>query len=239
MDNKKVLILTVFAVILLVVAIIATSYAAFSANLSGTNENVINTGTVSLKCNETTFNLTDTTPVTDSKGIAASNNVATCELVSNMEGEMKVGYDIALADVDDLSPNDGLGVKDIKLQVYKSVDNGSTIYLNDTSATKGVFVSDLQNLKGKYDKSILSYKLDSATVVGNHTTKYYIKAWVSSDSKGKVNTTSVKNVCSDEKYTTESSCKQAGEVWGTKTTATKEAGTFSFKLKVGATQVLE
>ena len=42
MDTKKVIVISVFAVILLVVAIIATSYAALTSNLSGTKENIIN-----------------------------------------------------------------------------------------------------------------------------------------------------------------------------------------------------
>ena len=239
MDNRKVLIISVFAVILLVVAIIATSYAAMTSNLTGSKDNKINTGTVSLKCDETTFNIKDATPMTDAKGIAASNNVATCELTSTMEGEMKIGYDVALTEVDELTPTDGLGVNNIKLEVYKSVDNGETIYLAGTSATQGVLVNSLQKQTGMYDKSILGYNLDSATIKGNHKVNYYVKAWVTSERSNSVTTTTEKGVCSDTKYTNEIDCKNAGEVWGNKTTSSKAGGSFSFKLKVGATQVLE
>ena len=239
MDNMKVIIISVFSVILLVVAIIATSYAAFTANLTGTKDNVINTGTVSLKCNETSFNIKNATPMTDSRGIASNDNVASCELVSTMDGEMKVGYDLALTEVDELSPTDGLGINNVKIDVYKSVDDGETIYLAGTTATRGVLINTLQNEKGKYDKSIQNYNVDSATIKGNHKVNYYIKAWVTSDNAGLVTTKTEKNVCSDTKYTNETDCKNAGEVWGTKTTSSKQGGTFSFKLKIGATQVLE
>ena len=238
MDNKKVIIISVFAVILLVVAIIATSYAAMTSNLTGTKSNTINTGTVSLKCNETTFNIKDAEPMTDAKGIASDNNMAACELVSTMEGEMNVGYDIALTAIDEQSPNDGLSAKDVKVDVYKSIDNGKTIYLAGTTATEGISVSNLQKNKGTYDKSILAYNLDSATIKGNHKVNYYIKAWVTS-SKSSIKTTKQDKVCSNDKYKTEAECKKQGEIWGTKTTSSTPGGTFSFKLKVGATQVLE
>ena len=237
MDNRKALLISIFAVILLVVAIIATSYAAFTANLTGTKDNIINTGSVSLKCNETTFNIGDANPTSDARGIAAANNTATCDLISTMEGDMKVGYDVALTDVDALSPNDGLSKNNVKIQVYKSVDDGKTEFLAGTTATTGVLVSGLENTKGKYDSGVLSYNLDSATISGNHTIKYIVKAWVTNE-KPNVSVTTANGVCSNTEYKTEEDCKKAGEIWGTSKTETKNGGTFSFKLKIGATQVL-
>ncbi len=237
MDNKKVLMISIFAVILLVVIIIIMSYQMLTANLSGSGEGKINTGTVSLKCNEKTFNIKDATPISDAKGIASDNNVASCELVSTMEGEMIVGYDIALTEVDEETPNDNLSANDIKIDVYKSIDNGELIYLAGTSSTKGVFINDLLNNKGKYDKSILGYNIDSVTISGNHKVNYYIKAWVTNDKKV-IKTTNEKEVCSNSKYKTEEECKANGEVWGNKKTTSTPDGTFSFKLKIGATQVL-
>ena len=238
MDNKSIIIISVFAVILLVISIIMTSYAALSSNMSGTKDNVINTGTVSLKCNETTFNIKNAKPMTDAKGIASDDNIASCELVSTMDGEMNVGYDIALTDIDEVSPNDGLTAKDIRVDVYKSIDDGKTIFLAGTTATQGIAISNLEQNKGKYDKSILNYNLDSSTIKGNHKVNYYIKAWVTSD-KSSLKTTKEKEVCSNSKYKTKEQCETNGEIWGTKTTTSTPGGTFSFKLKVGATQVLE
>ena len=150
---------------------------------------------------------------------------------------MTVGYDIALTEVDEITPNDNLTSKDVKINVYKSIDNGKTLYLAGTTSTKGIFINDLLNKKGKYDKSILGYNLDSATISGNHKVNYYIKAWVTSD-KSSIKTKKEKEVCSNSKYKTETECKKNGEVWGNKTTTSTPGGTFSFKLKVGATQVL-
>lgn len=237
MDNKKVLLISIFAVILLVVIIIVMSYQTLTADLSGKGSGEVNTGTVSLKCNEKTFNIKDASPISDAKGIASDNNVASCELVSTMEGEMNVGYDIALTEVDEDTPNDNLTANDVKIDVYKSIDNGAITYLAGTSSTKGILVNDLLNSKGKYDKSILGYNLDSAVLNGNHKVNYYIKAWVTND-KTSVKTLKEKEVCSNNKYKTETECKKNGEVWGNKTTTSNPSGTFSFKLKVGATEVL-
>lgn len=240
MDNKKVLGISIAAVVVLVIAIIATSYAMFTAQLSGTKENKLTTGYVKMNCEETNFSVSDTQAMTDEEGIAATNNVATCNLTSEMVGTMTVGYDVALYDVDSVTPDDGLNQDNVKIQAKKSIDNGADTYLAGTSATTGVVVADLASSTGQYDTSITGYKLDSATLVGNHSVLYSIKSWVASDSASSSNISSSNNtgVCSDKSYTSEATCKDAGEIWGTSQTQSQEGSSFSFKLKIGATQVL-
>lgn len=248
MDNKKVLGISVAAVVILVIAIIATSYAAFTANLSGTKENKLNTGYVKLNCAETNFTLTDTQPLTDAQGISADlNNLAQCTLTSTMEGTMTVGYDIALTDV---TPSTAITTSDVKIQASK-VKGGTTTYLVGSSATSGVFVSGLtynasdtstEKYNGQYDKSITNYVLDSDTVTGNASIVYSVKAWVSKENNSSATnekTTNTQGECSNSQYTTETTCKGAGEIWGTSQTETQKGSTFSFKLKVGATQVID
>ncbi|MGM9878689.1 MAG: hypothetical protein ACI31R_01525 [Bacilli bacterium] len=237
MDNKKVLGISIAAVVVLVIAIIATSYAAFTAQLTGTKENKLTTGYVKMNCAETHFEIANTQAMTDAEGIAASDNVATCTLTSEMVGTMTVGYDVALFDVDANSPSDALTQNNVKIQVSKSIDSGATTYLAGTSATEGVLVSSLASSTGSYDESITAYKLDSATLTGNHSVLYSIKAWVAEDVGG--STTSSSNttgVCSDPTKTTEAECEEAKEIWGTSQTQTQAGSSFDFKLKIGATQ---
>lgn len=244
-DNKKVMIVSIISVFLLVFAIILTSYAVFTANLQGTKENKLNTGYVSLDCTETTFTLENTDVMTDAEGIAASGNTATCALKAHMEGQMKIGYDVALFDVDAIEPSDGLGTSNIKIQASKSINGGEVSYLAETSATQGVLVSSLENKAGQYDSTITNYVIDSANIdrgtmldnTNEGTINYVIKAWVASEGNGGTTVTTNPNKCSDEQYTTQSACEGAGEVWGTSQKGEKKGGTFSFKLKVGATQV--
>lgn len=237
MDNKKVLGISIAAVIVLVVAIVATSYAAFTADITGTKENTINTGYVTLNCTEATFGVSDTQPMTDAQGIAANNNAYTCTLQSTMVGTMNVGYDVALTDVDTATPSDTIGTGNVKIQAKKSIDSGTDAYLANTTSSAGVLISSLSDAAGTYDSTITAYKLDSATISGNHSVLYTIKAWVASE--GAASNTSTSNttgICSDTTYVTETTCEDAGEIWGTSQTQTQAGGTFSFKVKIGATQ---
>lgn len=245
-NNKKVMIISIISVLLLVFAIMLTSYAVFTANLQGTKENKLNTGYVSLDCSETTFTLENTDVMTDAEGIAASGNTASCALKTHMEGQMEIGYDIALYDVDAVAPSDDLGADNIKIQASKTVNGGAISYLAGTSASSGVVVSSLSGSAGTYDTSITGYKLDSArinrTMINSSTNEgtinYVIKAWVASEGNGGSTTvTTNPSKCSNEQYTTQSTCEGAGEVWGTSQKGVKKGGAFSFKLKVGATQV--
>ena len=244
-NSKKVMIISIVSVMLLVFAIMLTSYAVFTANLQGTKENKLNTGYVTLECTENTFTLTNTDVMTDANGIAASGNAASCALKTHMEGQMEIGYDIALYDVDSIAPSDSLGASNVKIQVYKSINGGTISYLAGSSATAGVLVSSLSSSAGTYDSTITSYKFDSArfdksminTSTNEGTINYVVKAWVASEgSSSNVETTSSAK-CSNESYTTQSTCEAAGEVWGSSKKSEKKGGTFSFKLKVGATQV--
>lgn len=239
MDNKKVLGISIAAVVILVIAIVATSYAAFTANITGTQENKLTTGYVKLNCAETNFNIADVNPMTDAEGIAATNNAATCTLTSTMQGTMTVGYDVALYDVDAAAPDDALGINEVKIQASKKIDNGTASYLAGSSASAGVTVASIANATGTHDTSITGYKIDSATLSGNHTVVYTIKTWVSEGTAGEpvTNSTSTSGVCSDATKTTEETCEAAGAIWGTSQTAVQEGSNFSFKLKLGATQV--
>ena len=235
--KKKNLIISIVAIIILVVAIVATSYAMFTANLTGTKPNKLNTGKVSLNCTETTFELSDTTELSDNEGIGLTDNVAKCTLVSTMRGSMKIGYDIALVDVDSVSPTDKIGINNVKIQASKKINDGTISYLAGSSATQGVYVSSLTNTPGAYDDTITGYNIDSAIVDGNYTIDYTVKAWVAS--AGQNTNSSATGVCSDPQYTTKSKCETAGEIWGNSQNSKQEGGKFSFKLKVGATQTFD
>lgn len=240
MKRKKVVIISVVSVVLLVVAIIAVSYAIFTANLTGTKENKLIAGNVNINCAETNFELANTHVLSDSEGIALGNsNTATCTLTSTMTGTMNIGYDIALSDVDTETPSDAIGTGNVKIQATKKIDGGSAQYLAGTTASSGVLVSSLASSAGQYDSTnITSYKIDSAIVTGNHSIVYTIKSWVASEGSGTPTITNTNGLCSNTTYTTQETCESAGEIWGYDQKASQAGGSFSFKLKIGATQVL-
>ncbi len=248
MDNKKVLAISITAVVVLVLALAATSYAMFSANLTGSKENELTTGYVTLNCTEKTFELENTSPMNDTEGIALENNAAECTLTSEMKGTMTIGYDIALDGVDTKTPEDGITEDNVKIQVSKTItepEQGQLEYLLKTNNTEGIYVSTIKESKGQYDRSIDGYKLDSDTITGNKKIVYKIVAWVSNEQaeNTRINDSNIvldeNGKCSNSSYTDKDTCENASEIWGDSKKSTQEGGTFSFKLKIGATQVLE
>ncbi len=248
MSNKKIMVLSVVSVIVLVIAIVATSYAMFTANLSGTKANELTTGYVTLNCEETTFKLEDTSPMTDADGIKMENNEAICKLTSTMKGTMTIGYDIAL-DVIDESQEDGVNEDNVKIQVTKSTKGAEEQpkYLLETDANKGVYISSIQDETGQYnDDEDQGYNLDSDTITGDTEITYKIKTWVSNlkttgadeEEVPNINESSSSSTCSNPQLKTKEECQSAGEIWGDEQTSTQKGGTFSFKLKITATQVL-
>ena len=232
--DKKVKLLTAAGVLLLVVAIVGVSFAVFTANLTGVKENKLTTGYVTMTCTETNFTLENTSVLTDEQGIARNDNEATCTLSTTMNGTMNIGYDVALYDVTNSA---ALSENNVKIQASK-VDNSTTSYLAGSSATTGVLVSSIKTSAGQYDTSITGYKLDSATVNQTKTIEYKVKAWVANEEGNSTTTTNTDGYCSDTTKTTKETCESAGEIWGYDQKIGQAGGTFSFKLKVGASQVL-
>ena len=238
-DNKKKkqITIAVIGALILIIAIIGSAYAVFTATLTGVKQNKLTTGYVTMTCTETNFTLSDTSVKTDEEGIALENNEATCTLNTTMNGTMNIGYDVALYDVDSLTPSDSLTENNVKIQASK-VDNSTTSYLAGSSATEGVLVSSIKTSAGQYDTSITGYKLDSATVNTTKTIEYKVKAWVANEEGNSTTTTNTDGYCSDTTKTTKETCESAGEIWGYDQKIGQAGGTFSFKLKVGASQVL-
>ena len=231
-NNKKPLIVLSIVTGLLLVALVAVSYAAFTANLTGVKQNKLTTGYVLMNCSETNFTLSNTQPLTDEQGIALQNNEATCTLTTTITGTMNIGYDFALANV---TPSSTITAADVKIRASKT-ENSNTTYVQGT-ATEGVLLSTIASTGGQYDTSITGYKVDSGTVNTSKTITYNVKSWVASEQTGENTTTNTDGYCSDETKTTKAACEDAGEVWGYNQKSSQAGGTFSFKLKVGAKQI--
>ena len=235
-NKKKQLTITIIGVLILVIAVVGASFAVFTATLTGVKQNKLTTGYVTMTCTETNFTLENTSVLTDEQGIARNDNEATCTLAATMAGTMTVGYDVALYDVTNSA---ALSENNVKIQASK-VDNSTTSYLAGSSATEGVLVSSIKTSAGQYDTSITGYKLDSATVNTTKTIEYKVKAWVANEGSGSgsLTPTVTDGYCSNQTYTTKEACESAGEIWGYDQKIGQAGGTFSFKLKVGASQVL-
>lgn len=218
-NNKKALILSVLGVLVLIIAVVGVSFAMYTFSATGTKENVITTGSVSLNYDDTAaaggngvLTLDNQYPMADSLGIAQTgNNVLTFEVNATINGTMTINYEIGL---DSIVEGDTLKQEYIKLVLYKDGVDAPII----GTATEGVTVASLQEKAGTL---ISNYKLTDGTFTSTGKQRYVLKAWVSDQYKFTVNKTDTDTEANEH--------VQTG-------TTTQE--TFKFKVKVAASQAV-
>lgn len=218
-NNKKALILSILGVLVLIIAVVGVSFAMYTFSATGTKENVITTGSVSLSYDDTAtaggngvLSLENQYPMSDELGIAQTgDNVLTFEVNATINGTMTINYEIGL---DSITEGTTLTSNYIKLVLYKNGVDDPII----GTATEGVLVSDLASSSGSL---INSYKLANGTFTATGKQRYTLKAWVSDQYKFTVNNTSSDNENNEH--------VQEG-------TTTSE--TYKFKVKVVATQAV-
>ena len=260
MENNKTMVLSILGVLVLVIAVVGVSFAMYSFSATGTRENTITTGSVSLtfSADQTQlFALTNEYVKSASEGIASEGK--TFSLTSALTGTMKIAYEIAFTDVtqDNTNLTDeyvmvnikdsnnnylmgsdtaGASINSVKANVgfdQTAIDN--MIDGNSTAATGKVLANSFLLNEYVFDKGTI----DGSTGV-NKT--YTIKTWISEDYvlKGGEAVTANNSYCTvngsvDASKTDAASCKAANGTWTQEKATTAE--TFSFKIKVSATQV--
>ena len=126
MKDKKNKIMMLVILNVLIILIIALSYAAFRFTGLGQRENVVTLGTLELTLNEgNTINLEDTYPLTDSEGLALDGYSFTLENT----GTAAVDYVIYLDNVEISSPDVKLDDKYLKYSFDKNSSTGTAEYL--------------------------------------------------------------------------------------------------------------
>ena len=174
MEKKKTLILTIVGVLVLVLAVIGVSFAMYSFTGTGTVDNVIRTGTVSVSYTESKLiTLTNEYPMTDVTGSAQSGTGTELEFTvsASMTGAMDINYQVGF---DSIVPDTTLTTNYVKFNIIK--DN--TTYLLSTTATSGILMSSIASRTGTLLTT--GYLLDSDTLSSNGDSHIYkIKAWIS------------------------------------------------------------
>lgn len=177
MENKNTLILSIVGVFVLIAVVVGISFAMFSFTGTGTRENVIETGSVTVNCtDQTMITLNNQYPVTDVVGASLTgNSEMTCNVTASIQGTIVLDYEVGFSDV-----REGATLKDdfIKFNITK---DGA--YLLGTSSTSGITMASRANQYGDVitDAFTEGYFLDSGTfnASGNHL--YKVRAWVSQD----------------------------------------------------------
>ena len=177
-NYSKTILLSFFAIILLVFVVIGVSFAAFSYTGSGTKVNTITTGIIKMSYIEPTnaINLEDALPMSDSQGMSLSgvNNVFdfTVEATIRGSGTTIINYTISAV-------KESSTVSDSSVKVYlTNMDNNA-----DTEILAPTKISNLSKTGASESSGVPSgqYELATGTFSATGSHKYRLRMWVADD----------------------------------------------------------
>ncbi len=178
-NNSKQMILSILGVVILVVAVVGVSFAAFSYSKTGGKVNTITTGTITMSYSEDTngINLSNALPMSDDQGkaLSGSNNVFdfTVTATINGSGNTTINYDVTATKESDSTLDDSA------VKVYlTSIDNSA-----DTQVLAPTKVSALTKTGSSEASGAPNgqYKLTTGTFTSTTTRKYRLRMWVAED----------------------------------------------------------
>ena len=166
MKNKKSLVLSVIAVVMLLVITIGVSYAFFSYTKKGTTENSIKTGTITFLYTEVTgvgkgIKIEDSLPISDDQGklLTGSGNVFEFKITSDTLSNTSIPYEITARK----SSNSTLEESAVKVYLTEVDGEESELLLDNYSNLKG---TDTNVPEGIVEKTLYKGKVPA------NTTKY-------------------------------------------------------------------
>ena len=200
MDNKKTLMLSVIGVLVLIVVVVGVSYAMYSFTGTGTKENVITTGSISVVVDpennpeaqgQTQIKLTNQYAMTDGKGSAITPVEGESALLkfyvaATLNGNTTIKYEVGITKNACTETTDG-GVtygclKDS--EVNFNLKKGTEYLPGKGTATTGVAFSTIAEAEGNLGKAknaegrIANYLLDADSFTASGLKTYELRAWV-------------------------------------------------------------
>ena len=175
-NNSKQMILSILGVVILVVAVVGVSFAAFSYSKTGEKVNTITTGTITMSYSETTngINLTNALPMSDSVGMKLSeqNQYFDFTVNASITGNTTINYAItATKELDSNIPDDG-----IKVYLTDMDGDADSQILAPTKVSElDVTSSDVSGAPND------QYLLKSDTFAANGSHDYRLRMWVADD----------------------------------------------------------
>lgn len=178
-NNKRTLILSIIGILVLVIAVVGVSFAMFTFSGTGTKENVIKTGSISINFDADTkdnhIEITNQYPESDTTGMAAKNNETTFTVKGDWgNSPMTVNYEVGLSDIT-TTPATGATIGDNYVKV--------AIQKNDTyvkgSATGGVLISTFAADHGPLNYITNHYVTNGTLTNGDLTDTFKVKAYLS------------------------------------------------------------
>src|SRR5574344_2344042 len=174
MENKKTKILTIVGVLVMIVMVTGISFALYTFTGTGSKENVITTGQISVSYEESSvIELTNQYPMSDELGIGNTESLMNFTVSGTIRGDANINYAIGL---DSIVEGTTLTEEFVKVYLLKG-DTVVSTFING----EGKKIGDLKS--SKIEGILGGYVLytDSFTTSGSQ--EYTIKAWVSDDYK--------------------------------------------------------
>ena len=179
MEKTKKEIVIIGLIILMVIALIGVSYAAFRFTGEGTKVNSITTGSITMTYEETdnTISLNGALPTTDKTGKTRLNQGEYFDFTvsSNISGDVNINYEISAKDVTSSSANKIDG-NNIKLYLTRLTDDGTEeelmtpeVYNEETSSN---------NFTGRPTGEMSLY---TSSMNSSESNKYRLRMWVDED----------------------------------------------------------
>ena len=175
-SNSKQILLSVLGVAILVVAVVGVSFAAFSYSQTGSYENKITTGVISMTYSNPSngINLTNALPMTDTTGkaLTGTNNVFDFSVSATITGTATINYAITATTTPATTLTDNF------VKVYltdKGADNDE-----DTQVLAPTMVSSLSKTGSSEASGAPSgqYILRTGTFSATTTDNYRLRMWV-------------------------------------------------------------
>ena len=169
---KKQNIIMGISFVLLFVMVMGVSYAAYKFSATGTKENVISTGTISMSYKQNSFiDLKNTYPKTDIYAIGTKEDKSSMEFSVSMEtsGTKQINYVLALTEI-----QEGETLKSDKVKIYLEKE-GKVV--NNFETNKG---QTIESFKNKYVEGLIdSYAIyQDVLTTSKETHNYTLTAWI-------------------------------------------------------------
>ncbi len=167
-SNKRRVLITTLMILLAVIALIGATYAAFTYLGIGQKKNVIETGDLRLKLDESTsagISLDNAAPVSDATGLTNTPYKFTLENT----GSLPMKYRIRIVEDTQAITTDGCSDKKLdfaklRYQIVKNSTAGSSLPLNNDS----------------------NYVIDEGTLAVNGKNTYELRLWIASTAGNEV-----------------------------------------------------
>ena len=175
-NSKQTLILSIVGIVILFVAVIGISFAAFSYSQTGSKENTLTTGVIKMSYNNPTngINLTNALPTTDTTGkaLTGTNNVFDFTVTATITGTATINWGITA------TTTPGTSLTDSYVKVYLT-DRGSS-GSSDTQILAPTLVSSLAKTTSgnAYGAPTGQFILDTGTYTATTTDNYRLRMWV-------------------------------------------------------------